>query len=74
MKSLSGYADDREFVREGCFKLAQLRECMHTVYSTKRPEVEDDDTTFQFTDVEWMVAINPVKSSRKIWRSYFAPI
>jgi len=47
---------------------------MHAVYSTKRPEVEDDDPTFQFTDVERVVAIDPVKSTGKIWRSYFAPI
>jgi hypothetical protein len=39
------YADDSELIREGLFKLTQLRECMHTVDSTECPEVDDEDVT-----------------------------
>src|SRR5437867_2378670 len=35
--------DDGKLIREGLFKLTQLRECMHAVDSTECPEVDDDD-------------------------------
>src|SRR5690348_1094169 len=62
----------RQFVGEGHFKLAQLRECMHTIYSAQRPEVQNQDAPPELPNMQWMVAIDPIQPARKVRRSDFS--
>ena len=54
----------------GLFDLTQLRKCMHTVDSAECPEVQDHNVTPQLFDADRMIAIDPVKPSGKVRRSY----
>ncbi|MBA3558755.1 MAG: hypothetical protein H0W30_09165 [Gemmatimonadaceae bacterium] len=65
------HTDDRNLIRETLLELPQLRENMNAVYSTIRPEIEEQDLASKVSQNERAVArVYPVEALGKFGCPY----